>query len=60
MSIIQSSYSVFNSLAEAEAVAEANQIADPYWSYIAVADPEGSERAVIKIIDEDNCWIGNV
>jgi hypothetical protein len=60
MSIITSTYTVFNSLAEAEAVAEQNQIADPYWSYTAVADPKGSGRAVIKIVDEDGCWIGNV
>jgi hypothetical protein len=59
--ILNQPHTVFPSLAAAEAIAAANRDGDEDgWDYVAVADPAGSGRAIIRVYDETGEFVENL
>lgn len=53
-------YTIYNTVAEAEEAAAANRAIDEEWTYLVVPDPKGSGRAIVRILDEDGDELGKL
>ncbi len=60
MLITNQPHTIYNTVAAATVVADANNADSDGWEYVVVPDPKGSGRAIIKVYDEDGKFLDNL